>query len=592
MERGYRAIDERLPLSDGAGALLRKAFPGHWSFLLGELALYSLLVLLLTGVYLTLFFDANMTEVAYQGSYAPLRGVRMSQAYASTLHLSFDVRGGLLVRQTHHWAALVFLSAIGLHLLRVFFTGAFRKPREINWLIGVTLFVLALAEGFSGYSLPDDLLSGTGLRIAQGIMLSIPLVGTYLSFLVFGGEYPGHDVIGLLYPLHILLLPALLLALVGVHLALVFYLKHTQWSGPGRHQRNVLGSPMYPQFAAKSGGLFFAVFGILVLLGGVAQINPVWSYGPYRPGDVSTAAQPDWYVGFLEGALRLVPPFESTHLGHTVMWNVLLPAVVLPTLLFLTLYAYPLFEKWVTGDHAPHHLCDRPRDRPVRTALGVAGTVCYAVLLLAGGNDVLADTFDVSLNGLTWTLRAALVLAPLLAFSVTRRYCAALRRSDRERLRHGEATGEVWQSVEGTFHPTHRPLSDGARYTLRAQELPRPLTATPGDRRRHRVRAALSTWYYRDVPPLDSPDSPSSPDSLGSPSSPDLPGPPRSPRSPKPATGGAEGAKAGTGEGAEAWTGRGTGTGAATGGASELPCTARVLGWFSRAARRTGGRNR
>ncbi|NUP42750.1 MAG: cytochrome b, partial [Streptomyces sp.] len=311
-ERLADAVDARLPVYDGGGKLLRKAFPDHWSFLLGELALYSLLVLVLTGVWLTLFFKPEMREVVYDGPYTPLRGVRMSQAFDSTLHISFDVRGGLLIRQLHHWAALVFVAAIGLHLLRIFFTGAFRRPRELNWVIGVTLFVLALAEGFAGYSLPDDLLSGTGLRIAEGIMLSIPVVGTYIAFFVFGSQYPGHDIIPRLYSLHVLLLPGALIALVTLHLILVFHLKHTQWRGPGRTNANAVGKPLYPQFTASSAGLSLTVFGVLAVLSGVAQINPVWVYGPYRPDQVSTGSQPDWYVGFLEGSLRLVPPWETT----------------------------------------------------------------------------------------------------------------------------------------------------------------------------------------------------------------------------------------------------------------------------------------
>ncbi|WP_079055810.1 cytochrome b [Streptomyces caeruleatus] len=459
--------DERLPLYEGGG-LLRKAFPDHWSFLLGEIALYSFVVLLLTGVWLTLFFHPSMTEVVYHGSYRPLNGVRMSEAYESTLDISFDVRGGLLIRQLHHWAALVFLAAIGLHLLRIFFTGAFRRPREVNWLIGVTLFLLALAEGFAGYSLPDDLLSGTGLRIAQGIMLSIPLVGTYVSFFAFGGEFPGEDLIPRLYALHILLLPGLLLALISVHLILVFYLKHTQWAGRGRTNRNAVGKPMFPQFAASSGGLTFMVFGVLTLLSGLAQINPIWAYGPYRTDVVSTGSQPDWYVGFLEGSLRLVPPWETSVAGHTVMWNVLLPAVVLPGLLFAVLYAYPFAERWATGDCAEHHLCDRPRDRPVRTGLGVAALSCYGVLLAAGGNDIVADTFRISVNALTWVFRIAFVLLPPLAFMVTRRVCAALRERDRERLVEGEETGEVRQTVAGGYVEGHEPLDGERRYVLRA----------------------------------------------------------------------------------------------------------------------------
>ncbi|MFG3250154.1 cytochrome bc complex cytochrome b subunit [Streptomyces sp. NPDC048187] len=492
--------DGRLPVPEGGG-LLRKAFPEHWSFLLGEIALYSFVVLLLTGVWLTLFFEPSMTQVVYDGSYRPLRGVSMSEAYRSTVDISFDVRGGLLIRQVHHWAALVFLSAIGVHLLRIFFTGAFRRPREVNWLIGVTLFVLALAEGFAGYSLPDDLLSGTGLRIAQGVMMSVPVVGTYLSMFVFGGEYPGHDLIPRLYSVHILLVPALLVALVTLHLILVFHLKHTQWAGRGRTSRNAVGRPMFPQFMTNSTGLFFMVFGVVTVLAAVAQINPIWAYGPYRPDVISAGSQPDWYVGFLEGSLRLMPPFETAVAGHTVMWNVLVPAVLLPGALFALLYAYPFFERWVTGDHEEHHLCDRPRDKPVRTGLGVAAIVFYGVLLLAGGNDILAHTFHVSLNLLTWIFRVSLVLAPPLAFAVTKRVCLALQERDVERLSEGEETGELHQTLAGGYTESRGPLDAEERYVLRSRQEPLPLAPSPrkGDAPHvGRLRAALSAWYYDD----------------------------------------------------------------------------------------------
>lgn len=459
-ERFANAVDARLPVHDGAGQLLRKSFPDHWSFLLGEIALYSLIVLVLTGVWLTFFFKPEMQDVVYQGSYVPLLGQPVSGAFDSTLHISFDVRGGLLMRQAHHWAALVFVAAIGVHLLRIFFTGAFRRPREMNWAIGVTLFTLALAEGFAGYSLPDDLLSGTGLRIAQGIMLSIPVVGTYVGMFLFGSEFPGHDIVPRLYSLHILLLPGALIALVTVHLILVFHLKHTHWRGPGHKNSNAVGKPLYPQFTASSLGLSLGVSGLLVALAGVAQINPVWKYGPYRPDQASTGSQPDWYVGFLEGSLRLVPPWETNLAGHTLMWNVLLPAVVLPALLFLVLYAYPFVEQRLTGEwRQEQHLCDRPRERPVRTGLGVAGITFYGVLLLAGGNDVVAQTFRISVNALTWIFRISLIVAPVLAFFLTRALCHALLHAEQERLTEGEETGDVRQTLAGGYESGHRPVT-------------------------------------------------------------------------------------------------------------------------------------
>ncbi|MBV6702696.1 cytochrome bc complex cytochrome b subunit [Kitasatospora aureofaciens] len=504
------ALDGRVPFLDAAKGLIRKVFPDHWSFLLGELALYSFVVLLLTGVYLTLFFNPSMGETVYQGSYLPLRGIRMTEAYASTLHISFDVRGGLLIRQVHHWAALVFVAAIAVHMLRIFFTGAFRRPRELNWVLGVTLLLLAMVEGFCGYSLPDDLISGTGLRITQGIMLSIPLVGTYLTLFAFGGEYPGRDIVARLYELHILLVPGLLLALIGAHLTLVFSLKHTHWAGRGRTNRNVVGMPMFPQFLTRTLGLLFAVFGVLTLLGGLGQINPIWVYGPYRPDAASIGSQPDWYMGFLEGSLRLMPALETRALGHTIAWGALVPAVLLPGAIFTALYLYPFAERWLTRSRGEHHLCDRPRNQPTRTGLGVAGTAFYAVLLVAGGDDVIAYSFGISLNALVWTLRGALIVLPLLGFVVTKRLCLALQAHDRERLLEGEETGAVVQSVEGGYvERNRRGLTADQRYVLLVREAPEPLlrpaeegTAVPRSARLlyqvQRMRVALSVWFHED----------------------------------------------------------------------------------------------
>ncbi|MFF0793553.1 cytochrome bc complex cytochrome b subunit [Streptomyces spiralis] len=495
--QAYVVADRRAPVSELAGQLLRKAFPDHWSFLLGEIALYSFVVLVLTGSFLTLFFDPSMAEVRYTGSYGPLRGLLVSKAYDSTLQLSFDVRGGLLMRQMHHWAALVFVAAVGVHMLRIFFTGAFRRPRELNWTVGVTLFMLALLEGFAGYSLPDDLLSGTGLRTANTIVESIPVVGTYLAFFAWGGPFPGAAIVKRLYIVHVLFVPGLLIALIAVHLIMVVYLKHTQWSEQGKTNRNVVGQPMFPSFVGKSTGLSLMVFGVLAVMGAIAQINPIWAFGPYVPDQVSTDAQPDWYVGFLEGALRLMPGVEWNVAGHTFMWNVLLPAVVLPGLLFLVLYCYPVFERWVTGDLVEHHLCDRPRDRPVRTGLGVAAIVFYAVLLLAGGNDVIATVFLVSVNGLTWIFRVLVFVGPVLAYLITRRVCLALQMHERRLLEEGEETGEIYQDLPGGMTESHEGLDRHRRYKLLVRDIPLPLNHPgPDAPLRRRLQARLSAWYY------------------------------------------------------------------------------------------------
>jgi len=498
-------LDQRLGIAKAAKSQLRKIFPDHWSFMLGEIALYSFIILILTGIFLTLFFTPSMNEVTYNGSYTPLDGIKMSEAYASTVNISFDVRGGLLMRQVHHWAALIFVMAITVHMLRIFFTGAFRKPREINWVIGFTLLVCALLEGFAGYSLPDDLLSGTGLRIAEGVILSIPIVGTYVSFFLFGGEFPGNDLVPRLFTIHILLVPGILLALITVHLILVFYQKHTQWAGPGRTEDNVVGLPLLPVYTAKAGGFFFVIFGVCAFLGGLVSINPIWSYGPYIPNQISAGSQPDWYIGFLEGSLRMMPNWEWNFWGHTVSFNVLIPSLVVPGILFTGLAVYPFIEAWVTGDRREHHILDRPRNVPTRTGIGVAGMTFYGVLWLVGGNDLIATHFHLSLESITWFGRFAVFLGPIFAFWVTRRICYGLQRADRDKVLHGRESGIIVRSPEGEFSEIHTPAPAGDRYKLTAHDVHRPLTLTevadsngvPAPRvRQAKLRARVTQWYF------------------------------------------------------------------------------------------------
>ncbi|MDQ1486776.1 MAG: ubiquinol-cytochrome c reductase cytochrome b subunit [Actinomycetota bacterium] len=452
VKKALDEIDQRFGTAGFLKRNLNKVFPDHWSFMLGEIALYSFIVLLLSGTFLTFFFRPGTNEIPYTGSYLPLRGLKMTEAFASTLRISFDVRGGLLIRQIHHWAALVFMAAIVAHCCRIFFTGAFRKPRETNWLIGVGLITLGILEGFAGYSLPDDLLSGTGLRIAYGIVEAIPLVGTYLGSFAFGGQFPGPDFIPRLFTIHILLVPGILLALITVHLLLMWHQKHTQWPAEHRTNENVVGAPFYPAFMAKTGGFFFAVFAVIAGLSAFVQINPVWLYGPYNPMQVGAGSQPDFYVGWLEGALRMMPNWETNIAHHyTISWNVLIPAVVIPGILFTAMALYPFLEAWVTRDYRAHNICDRPRNRPGRTALGVAVLAALAVLLLAGGNDVLAEKYSISLYATTWISRVAFFVLPAIAFFATRRICLGLQRRDLHSAQHGYETGRIVMLANGEF---------------------------------------------------------------------------------------------------------------------------------------------
>ncbi|MGH3671012.1 MAG: cytochrome bc1 complex cytochrome b subunit, partial [Pseudonocardiaceae bacterium] len=322
-------LDQRFHLASGMRRQINKVFPTHWSFMLGEIALNTFIVLLLSGTYLTLFFDPSMEDVKYHGVYPNLQGIEMSRAYASTLDISFDVRGGLFIRQIHHWAALLFVAAIVAHMFRTFFTGAFRKPRETNWAIGVTIAILAGLEGLTGYSLPDDLLSGTGLRIISAITMSPPVIGSWAQWAIFGGEFPGNLIIPRMFIVHVLLIPGILLALIAVHVGLVWYQKHTQFPGAGRTEHNVVGVRILPAFAAKGGAFFAVAVGVMGLMGGLFQINPIWNFGPYNPAHISAGSQPDWYMAFSDGMPRLWPSWEI-YLG-----NYMIPAVFWPSAFFL-----------------------------------------------------------------------------------------------------------------------------------------------------------------------------------------------------------------------------------------------------------------
>ena len=451
-----RNMDDRYTMSSGIRRQINKVFPTHWSFMLGEIALYSFVVLLLSGVYLTLFFDPSMSKVIYDGAYAPLNGVEMSRAYETALQISFEVRGGLFIRQVHHWAALLFAISIMAHMFRIFFTGAFRKPREANWVIGCILLLLSIAEGFMGYSLPDDLLSGVGLRIMSAIIIGLPVIGTWMHWMMFNGDFPGDIIIPRLYIAHVLIIPALLLGLIAAHLALVWYQKHTQFPGAGRTENNVVGVRIMPVFAVKALTFGLINIGFMAFLAGAFQINAIWNLGPYNPSQVSAGSQPDIYMLWTDGAARVMPAWELYIGSYTI------PAVVwvalLLGLLVVLLFAYPFIEAKMTGDNAHHNLLQRPRDVPVRSGIGAMALVFYTLLTLSGGNDLIASHFQISLNAMTWVGRIGLILLPPIAYFVTYRICIGLQRSDQAVLEHGIETGIIDQLPSGAFIEVHQPL--------------------------------------------------------------------------------------------------------------------------------------
>ena len=429
--RIVRFLDRRAGSAPFLRKTLRYLFPDHWSFLLGEVALYSFVVLVLSGIYLTLFFEPSLVQVHYHGPYVPLHGREMSEAYKSAVDISYQVKAGLLIRQTHHWAADVFVAAIVLHLLRIFFTGAFRKPRDLTYYVGVTMLALALLEGYLGYSMVDDLLSGMGLAIGYGVVMSIPFVGANLAQLIWGDPYPGrHEFESRMYAFHVLLLPLLIATLIALHLVLVAARHHTQFRRSRETERRVVGIPTFPGYVPRTFGVMFAVFAVLFLLGGLVQINPIWEWGPYHLSQATNGAQPDWYLGWLIGALRLMPNFDVTIGNYTLVPNAFWGGAAFPMVVCLALYLWPSLERRLTGDYAFHNLLNRPRDTPWRTAIGVAFFTWVFMVFVAGASDRLFVLFAVSYSGQIWAYRVLVWVLPAVALVLTKRICDELVRSE------------------------------------------------------------------------------------------------------------------------------------------------------------------
>jgi ubiquinol-cytochrome c reductase cytochrome b subunit len=462
-ERGLRYVEQRLGGAPAFKWMLRYVFPDHWSFLLGEIALYAFLVLVGTGIFLALYYIPGDKQVIYHGSYGLLRDQQMSEAYRSVLDLSFNVPAGLLLRQVHHWAADVFIAAIVLHLTRIFFTGAYRKPRDINYYIGLTMLMLAILEGFAGYSLADDLLSGMGLAIANSVALSIPGVGGQLASTIWGGQFPGaSSFLPRLEIVHVFLIPLALFALIGLHLAMIMRQHHSQFPGPGRKERNVVGTPTWPAYALRSIGLLLAVAGVLFVVGGLIQINPIWQWGPYHTYLSENGAQPDWYIGWLIGALRLMPNFEPV-VGHaTIVPNPFWGGALFPLVVFGVMFAWPALERRFTGDQRRHDLLDRPRDHPVRTAIGAAFLSWVVIVFAVGSTDQIFVRLHISYTAQINFWRIGIWVLPIIVFFLTRSGARALKRSELHPLRG-------WQGAVVTRE------ADGSTQVLAAS------TGEPGD---------------------------------------------------------------------------------------------------------------
>jgi ubiquinol-cytochrome c reductase cytochrome b subunit len=484
-----------------ATELRGRRFPLHWSNLFGVVSLTCVAVLFVSGLFLMFFYTPSSTLVTYHGAYSPLDGLTMSKAFRSTLAISFDVRGGLLVRQAHHWAALLLPASLIVQTLVTYFTGGFRRPRLFAWVLLFLITFIALVGGWSGYALPDDVLSGTGLRIVEGIVLGIPIVGTWASTLLFGGEFPG-QIIEHLYPIHVVIVPIILIGLLALRVRAGYVHGPAQAARPGNTEDNVVGVPVLPNAATRATGLFFIVTGLLVAISATITISPVWLYGPSASGEASAGSQPDWYTGFLDGALRLVPPgWGFVWLDHTWALDILIPLVVV-TVFLLGILLYPFVERWITGDSREHNLLERPRNTATRTAIGVAGLTFYGALWGAGSADLVATQFGLSLESVLAFYQFLVVLGPLIAFTVTRRICLALQRKDREILLHGYETGRIVRLPGGEYVEVHQDVDPAERWRLENPDDYRPILLRPDAKGRigltRRLRAGLSQFFFED----------------------------------------------------------------------------------------------
>ena len=412
----FENLDKRLKLRAPGRKVANKVFPHHWSFLLGEIALVAFIVLVLTGIFLTMFYRPTTDPTIYTGTNEVFSGQELPAAFESIVRLSYDVPGGLLFRRLHRAAAHLFVATIILHLLRVLLTGAFRRPREINYHVGVVLLLLSFATGFTGYSLPYDALAGTGIRVAYSMALSIPYIGDNVTFWIFGGQFPTGDVIPRFFVLHVLILPLLIMGLIGAHLSLLTRQRHTQF--PRRNidgHRWIVGKPLWPSQFAETTTLTLWVGGVLAASAVLVPWSDIMLQGPYRAGEVGNNAQPDWYMFFLEGALRIFPALEFSILGMTVSGPFFAGAVI-PGLVIGFLIGYPFLERKVYRLEGDWHVLQNPLDVPLRAAF-VTGTFVFLLLMSAAAtNDILSRLTGIPVE--VWTIIfqvACIVVPPVLA---------------------------------------------------------------------------------------------------------------------------------------------------------------------------------
>ncbi|AXG10751.1 cytochrome b [Haloplanus rubicundus] len=428
MSRGKRLydwFDSRLGVEEGQ-EFLGKAFPAEDSFLLGEVALFCFLFLVLSGVFLGFFYEPSTSDVEYDGSVAEYQGEEMPEAFVSVLHITYTVPFGMFIRRLHHWAAHLFVASIGLHMLRVFFTGAYRNPREPNWVVGTGLAVLAMGAAYTGYALPFDEFAATATSIGYNLTVSVPLIGDFLGAIVFGGQFPTSATIPRLYFLHVLVIPAAIAVGLAVHMAILIRQKHTEAPRDGDVRAGgrtvdedddsvIVGLPAVPNQTAVSAVVFFLTAATLSALAGFLPVHNVAEYGPNDPAATPELIMPDWFLMWVYGFLKLLPTWLSFSVGPVHVSTEFIGGIVLPGLVFAAVVAWPFVDR----TEEIHFTAD-PLDRPLPTAVGVAAVAFIMIASIAGMNNILASqVLGTTTNVVNPILTAALLGVPPLFGAVT-----------------------------------------------------------------------------------------------------------------------------------------------------------------------------